>query len=654
MRSESLALLIKENQGISSDGLSRRLGVSARSVRKYISACNESLSGCASIAFRRVGEKGSGYYLDVVDERAFQDWVDRAKAFQASSLYDSQDGRVRYILNDLLMRNGWVTRDDLSETLYVSPACVTLALKDVEAILHEFGLELEKRPRYGLRVIGSEVSRRLCWVNEVVHHAGYGQGGAQDSHGSCGCGAACDTTQMDEFRWKETIEVARQCVNEALDAADFQINSFSHDNLLIHIGTAIVRIREGCYVSMPSEQIAQGRYTREYEVAKLIGKNIETALQVRFPEEEVAYITMHLAGRHPLASLDATEGPKGNTIPDDVWETVSTILNQVYEVYQYDFHGDLELRMNLAQHIVPLATRLRFNLMAKNPMVRDIKERYPLAFAMAGEAASVLASVYGSMLDEDEIGYLALAFAVAIERKKSGAAKKRVLIVCATGRGTARLLEYRFRKEFASFVDRIETCDVQQIAKVDFTGIDYVFTTVPLGVAVPVPVCEVGLFLDDVDCRAVRAMLEGGGYDAWRYLDERLFIPHLTCSSKDETLRLMVERVRSCRSVDDDFLELIEKRERLAPTAFGGLVALPHPLTPASDESFVCVGLLDHSVEWCGHEVRAVFMLSIAREADEGLKQFYDIFSDLMFDTDSINMLLSNQRFEVLQALFTR
>ena len=50
----------------------------------------------------------------------------------------------------------------------------------------------------------------------------------------------------------------------------------------------------------------------------------------------------------------------------------------------------------------------------------------------------------------------------------------------------------------------------------DLSGIDYVFTTVPLHTAVGVPIYEIGNFLDDADIPQVRKKLEQGSTDFLR------------------------------------------------------------------------------------------------------------------------------------------
>lgn len=48
----------------------------------------------------------------------------------------------------------------------------------------------------------------------------------------------------------------------------------------------------------------------------------------------------------------------------------------------------------------------------KNPLLKDIKARFPMAYAIALHSSSILTERYGHELKDDEVGYLALAFAL--------------------------------------------------------------------------------------------------------------------------------------------------------------------------------------------------------------------------------------------------
>lgn len=601
--------------------LAERFSVSDRSVRTYVRKTNEALGSCAQIEKRR----GGGYSLRVLNASAFAALRARDAHVGQDAVPTTPEARVDYLLNDLLSRADWITVDDLASILFVSRNVITSDLRQVAATLERFGLVLEKRPHYGIRVTGPEMSRRLCLANLTLDCI-IGTGGSA------------------------SLDVIARCVSESLAEEDFQINSAAYQNLLVHIAVAVERIRANCYVPMEPEHLERMRSTPEYLIAKKVAAAVERELTTELPEEEIGYIAIHLAGKQTLYT-PGSDADANLVISDEVWNVVSRMLEMVWNAFHFDFRNDLELRMNLARHIVPLSVRLRYRMRIDNPLLSDIKQRFPVAYSMALESSCILAEEYGNALSEDEVGYIALAFALAIERQKSDRPRKNILVVCASGQGSARLLEWRYRQEFGTWLDRIETCDVAHVASRDLTGIDYVFTTVPLERKLPVPVREVKYFLDDEDVNSVRRILSGEAAAAAplaAYFDERLFLGALDAEDKDGALDALCARVAEVHNVPGDFRALVQRREELAQTCFGNLVAMPHPVTPVTTSTFVAVAVLNHSVSWNGQEVRAVFLVSVSSLRDQKLDAFYRGMARLLTSREAIQKLVSNPDFATL------
>lgn len=601
--------------------LAERFSVSDRSVRTYVRKTNEALGSCAQIEKRR----GGGYSLRVLNASAFAALRARDAHAGQDAVPTTPEARVDYLLNDLLSRADWITVDDLASILFVSRNVITSDLRQVAATLERFGLVLEKRPHYGIRVTGPEMSRRLCLANLTLDCI-IGTGGSA------------------------SLDVIARCVSESLAEEDFQINSAAYQNLLVHIAVAVERIRANCYVPMEPEHLERMRSTPEYLIAKKVAAAVERELAAELPEEEIGYIAIHLAGKQTLYT-PGSDADANLVISDEVWNVVSRMLEMVWNAFHFDFRNDLELRMNLARHIVPLSVRLRYRMRIDNPLLSDIKQRFPVAYSMALESSCILAEEYGNALSEDEVGYIALAFALAIERQKSERPRKNILVVCASGQGSARLLEWRYRQEFGTWLDRIETCDVAHVASRDLTGIDYVFTTVPLERKLPVPVREVKYFLDDEDVNSVRRILSGEAAAAAplaAYFDERLFLGALDAEDKDGALDALCARVAEVHDVPGDFRALVQRREELAQTCFGNLVAMPHPVTPVTTSTFVAVAVLNHPVSWNGQEVRAVFLVSVSSLRDQKLDAFYRGMARLLTSREAIQKLVSNPDFATL------
>lgn len=664
MQDSVFAAYILSHPGITPADVAEDLGVSVRTVRTYVRQTNEAMRGFATIVL----DRGNGYHLDVADPDRLNAWSYEMHGItRAEGVPQVPEDRVNYLINDLLMRSDWITLEELAHILFVSRATVSNDLKQVSQALESYGLTIEKRPHYGIRVVGPEMAKRLCLAHHIVDTMGSGGEGDKAS----GCRSILEavtardgpaSSKIDSGRGMlqgrdagDLIETVSSCVERAASANGFKISSFAYQNLLIHVAIALVRVNENCHVSKEGVRLEHIRGTREYTVAQSIADELSQATGVQLPEGEIGYIAIHLAGKQTIDVLP--EGDDGSlVISEEVWDVVSQMLECMWNVYRFDFRDDLELRMNLARHIVPLAVRLRYHMQTKNPLLSDIKLRYPLAWVMAGDACSVITQHYDAALSEDEVGYIALSFALALERSKEGASKKTVLIVCSSGTGVVRLLKYRCREEFGDCIDRIVTCDVLDLPSVDFTDIDYVFTTIPLSMKLPVPVREVNHFLDAADAEGLRQELRSGDrehFDMARYFSRDLFFPHLSLATKTEALDFMLDRVCEAREVSPNFRELVWKREASVDTSFGNNVAIPHPLEAQEGETFVAVGLLDEPVTWDGqgHGAQAIFLCSFS-DGDAGeLQTFFSLLSDMLMSRRAVRALVTDQDWETLCAL---
>lgn len=645
------------NPGISSADLSQHFDVSERTIRTYVKRANERLDGFACLVKKNRG----GYSVKVTDGPALNAWLESMHMNIARGNMQPED-RVAYLLNDLLDRTDWVTVDELCHALCVSRPTVSGDLKRVEERLEEFGLKIEKRPHYGIRVIGEELSRRLCLASSVVEslareEAATGKalpgGGDKTSIVEGAQAGPCRMTSLDKIA---------KIVDAAVDEFDFQINSLTYQNLLVHISIALMRIQEGNYVPVDLGANSCICDDRVADVAAGIATRIKDELGVELPESERSYIAIHLAGKEMIADPDtALEGKEGEetglVISEEVWSVVTQMLEVVWKSFRYDFRDDLELRMNLARHIVPLVVRLRYHLHIDNPILTDIRRRYPLAYSMALDSSAVLAEHYGATLSENEVGFIAMAFALSLERHRTELPKKNILVVCASGRGSARMLEYRYRQEFGAYVDSIQTCDVAHVSKADFSKIDYVFTTVPLREALPVPVRQIEFFFDDAEVREVRRLLSTREPDALdpsfaARFSKQLFFAHKTFASKKEALVFLCKQMEGTGRVAENFSELVMRREDCVATSFGNEVAMPHPLEPVCDRSFAAVTLLDEPLDWGNGSVKAIFMVAISTEDNDELGGMFDVLAEAFNDADGISKLMQEQSYEALMDLF--
>lgn len=225
-----------------------------------------------------------------------------AQSLQSNELPQTPQQRVAYLLNDLLMRTDWITLDELTKVIFVSRAAISNDLKGVERALAHFGLTLEKRPHYGIRIAGPEMARRVCLASVIM--------GSRDQSAPSDAPLGEQAPNVGNIEGVKLVNTVAACVERVAEREHFQINSVSYQNLLVHIAVALLRVQDGCYVPMDLAQLDKIREGAEYPLAQKVAAAIVEATGIELPEEEIAYIAIHLAGKQSL-SLGSDENGGG-------------------------------------------------------------------------------------------------------------------------------------------------------------------------------------------------------------------------------------------------------------------------------------------------------------------------------------------------------
>lgn len=379
-------------------------------------------------------------------------------------------------------------------------------------------------------------------------------------------------------------------------------------------------------------------------------KAIEQHEQIQLPEEEYIYIALHVAGRR-MVGTDG-RGKSNFVIREQIDRLVLQMMDLIYEDFKMDLRSNFDLRLSLNQHMVPLDIRLRYNIILKNPLLEEVKSSYSFAYTMAAHASSVLVNYYRREISEDEVGYLALIFELVLEQTEGQVEKHNILIVCSSGKGSSKLLLHKYQQEFGNYIDRIYVCDLLELEHFDFTKAEYIFTTVPITISVPLPIFEISLFLEKRDIVAVREVLEKGNRNFLNdYYNKDAFFGCVKGDTKEEVLSYMCREIKKQKDLPDNFFEAVMEREYLGATDFGNLVAIPHPIHILMDESFVYVGILEKPILWTNNMVQVVFLTSISDRENENLQKFYQTTTSFLLSAEGVRTLIEKRNFQSLMEL---
>jgi lichenan operon transcriptional antiterminator len=278
-----------------------------------------------------------------------------------------------------------------------------------------------------------------------------------------------------------------------------------------------------------------------------------------------------------------------------------------------------------------------------------------MAYQMAHVTSSVLREYYKKDIPEEEIGYFALIFALALEKGKTDC-RYDILVVCGTGKGTSRLLKYKYEQEFSDYLKNIYVCDLLGLEEFDVSRVDYIFTTVPITREVAVPIIEVGMFLGTDDIQKITGLLRYGSNGGMirRYYGEKRFIRDVPAGTKEEILAYLCGIIRRQEQIDPDFYELVLEREAYAQMDYGNYIAIPHPNRIASQESFAYVAVLEKPVIWNNQPVQVVLLVSIGRKEDRDMQRFYETTARFALNTEAVAAVIRNPEYEVFIEMLQR
>lgn len=618
---------LDEHTVATSEAMAEALYVSPKTIQTELKKLGAVLNhhGAEIISKQRIG-----YSLIVNDEKKLRDFKVELNQEIINHPMTKED-RIQFQLELLLLNNDkYIKIDDIADQLFISKSSVSQDLKEVRTILEEFNLTLVTRPNYGIKVEGKEFDFRLCTASHTIKRLDFNY--HEDTN--------------------EQVRKINYCVSKHLNESNIKISDVTYHNLLIHIYIAMIRIKEGHYVPMNVDQLKDMKKSDEYRLAMKVVTELEEIFDIEIPESEIGYLAIHFSGKQ---FIEIKPEEENFVVTAEIDKIVKHMLSEIKSSYNIDLTNDFELRMSLALHLVPMDIRLKYDMYLRNPLLSEIKQRYTLAYMLATSACGVLRKHYQKDIYEDEISYIALHFNLALERNKSTISKKNIVIVCATGRGSSSLLVYKFKTEVGAYLNTIETCDVGQLKFFDFDTVDYVITTVPIPFSVPKPILEVQFFLDDGDVKALKNLLSGKtSFSFSGNFDPRLFISSLSAKTKEEVIQKMVDKIKEVKTIPDNFYDLVMKRESMAVTAFGNLVAIPHPSEVLGDETFVCIAILDEPIKWEAVEVQFIFMMSMKKERDEDMESFSTMISRLLLNSTYINEMIRTRDYQTLANCFNQ
>ena len=600
------------------------LGVSRARIKSLVKDINTELTEHGAEITGKTG-RGNGYNLVIDNREEYEEYLRRIlpeQMLEEKELFFNTEARVNYISQRLLQSDEFVKAEDLADELAVSRNQFSKDMRIVRNRLKKVGINVLQKPYYGLSIEANELTVRQALAklqSDKLFSSNYSATYSEDN---------ADNIVLAQLK---TI-----IINEC-ERFDYNLMDITCENLVTHLYVAIKRAEKKYQVQFSEEERKSIEQEKEFDLARAIIFDIQSYLGVVLPRNEIYYCTIHLCSKKALDSE--------YVVNPEIQQLVHDMLSYLDSVNQTSFTSDFRLAMRLSLHMVPFVSRVRYRLELKNPLLEEIKSRYIQAYEYASICADFLNRRLDCTLSEHEISYIALHFQISLNDQKNGNRKK-VLVICSTGRGSAALLKIRIKQQYEKYIESIELADYLSVYKMDLSEFDYIFSTVPLK-NFSRPYLLISHFLDSSDDENIVRVLENRDDSFYQYFRPEFFMAHIRASSKEEAIRELVENIRKYRQLDDSFYDNVIKRENLANTCFAKGIAMPHPFQIMTKDTFVSIGILDRAIQWNDEDrVRIILLCSFSATFAKENEPFFEKISKIISSENTVRELSHTEDYE--------
>ncbi|MET1121160.1 BglG family transcription antiterminator [Priestia megaterium] len=390
---------------------------------------------------------GKGFFLN---DQA-KDQVAKQFSHVMPSAYLSVEDRQIYVALMCILRGGKIGTQQLMDETEVSRNTVLQDIKDLKNKWAKKGISLTYSYKDGYEVKGSESDiRNLLYIHitELL-------------------------SQHQEELLKRVMKADYEyslIYNWLVECEDKLGMAFT-DKMLTQLAymltCCIQRIGGKRYVDALITRKEELEKTRQYKALK----EIESVLEFDFPPHEKHYLaTVLLSAKVNVVN----QADSDDWIRSIVKEMVSRF--QAYACVVFEDRNRLE--QNLYIHLKTAYYRLLYNIHLPNPMLSAIQTKYQDIVELTKKALLPLENSLQTRINEDEISYFALHFGGWMKKQEGRQKQKCIVIVCANGIGTSRMLQYQLEQLLtdAELIGPMTVRDYEQFKET----YDLVITTTPL------------------------------------------------------------------------------------------------------------------------------------------------------------------------------
>lgn len=559
--------------------ISSKLNISTKTVRNIIKELNEYL-------------KNDGIYIISTPRHGYILSEKRKIDFKIKNKIPiTKKERIEYLAEKMIF--DYIKIEDISPKIYVSTKTISNDLKEIDEIIKKYELKFDKKPYYGIKIVGEEINIRKFLINLYIK-------------------------KLDSNKDIENMDVLNKISNslrQVLVEKHINMSDIRFQNLVMAI--YISYLRNDRTINIEYDNLEKKEIVEEFL----------NSIDIKLSDENIKYITMYLLANENLKF-------ENNNDEKEIKKIIEDLFFYIDKTFKIKLDINDRIYTNLYTHLLSLVIRIRFNISVENPLLESIKENMILEYHIATYISNLLKKMYGKQISEDEIAYLAIIFSLSSKIRKKQE-KKRVLLICSAGRGISNFLKYTYENLFSEYIDIVDTLGVNELKKYDVSDIDYIFTVVDLDKEYGPKTYKINYFIDDIEKENINKMLNKRiEIDINSIFSEKLFMVFEDIT-KDEVIKIMSDKVKKEYKIDKDIYKLIIEREKLGFTEICKQVGIPHPIEVLKGLNKIGVCIFKKPIIWNDNHIDIALFIFIENVTKN--REIYKLLNNMISKINTLN-----------------
>lgn len=530
--------------------------------------------------------------------------------------YDENQRNIS-MLKFFLNTKGYISKERILNTFYISESLFYKIYKTIKETLMPYNLSIQYSKNSGYIILGNEKDKRSF----IAKYELLGQ-------------------YNKIFNFDSDISDIYDFIADLFIKYEYKITEQILQNISAHVSLMKMRVKEGHFIESFTSNISKSKI--EYKISKEICEKFISnyRLDENYFNNEVLLLTQNILGKINY-SIDENKQKEIN-------DFITDCFKKIKQEFNINFESNERLRLFLVLHLVPLIYRIKSGTQLSNFSANEIRQQFPYANDISLYFSILFEQKFGYTISSDELSYIALYFNYGIEELNLAKSSKRLLIITKLRNSETVLLRHKLLTWFPNQIIDITFIHPEiDINNVDFEEYDAIFATELFSSEYKNAVTLINTFPNEHDFKKINLALNGFSNtdDIIDKFNKNCFI-HGNFESKEEVLKFMCDCSIKQYNLDKDFFNHIYSREKISSTFFNDNIAMPHTLSPISDQTFITVAILDKPIKWdSSHFVKLILLISIEKNNPRAFQLWYYL-SDLIRSNKKIDELMKQKTFD--------